>query len=191
VGRPPTEDDLVRRARGGDGDAYGQLVRQHQEMAFRTAFLITADRSDAEDATQEAFVKAHGAIARFRVGQPFRPWLLTIVANEARNRRRSTGRRQDLLRQASAEHGVDDGALLDPTPESALLTSERRRHLIAALDSLDLRDRQVIVCRHVLDLSERESANVLGCRPGTVKSRLSRALARLRSRLEDEAARND
>lgn len=190
MGRPPTENELVRRARGGDGDAYGELVREHQEIAFRTAFLITADKGDAEEATQEAFVKAHDAIGRFRVGQPFRPWLLTIVANEARNHRKSTSRRRNLLRRASVEHRVDDGAPFDPSPESALLTSERRRDLVAALSSLDLRDRQVIVCRHLLDLSERESASVLGCRPGTVKSRLSRALVRLRTELGEEVARD-
>ena len=93
VSRPPTEEELVERARAGDGAAFGTLVRDHQEIAFRTAYLITRNAADAEDAAQSALVKAFSALPRFRRGAPFRPWLLAIVANEARNRRRSAGRR--------------------------------------------------------------------------------------------------
>src|SRR5688500_13209149 len=92
VGRPRTEEELVALARDGDSDAYADLVRSHQQIAFRTAMLITRNAADAEDAAQEAFVKAWRALPRFRAGEPVRPWLLTIVANEARNRRRAAGR---------------------------------------------------------------------------------------------------
>ncbi|MBM3679416.1 MAG: siderophore-interacting protein, partial [Actinobacteria bacterium] len=91
---PPTEEGLVDRARRGDGHAFAELVRPHQELAFRAAYLITRNAADAEEATQEALVKAHRALGRFRRGAPFRPWLLTIVANEARNRARSANRRE-------------------------------------------------------------------------------------------------
>lgn len=181
--RPSTDDDLVRRARDGDADAYGELVRDYQEVAFRTAFLITADAGDAEDATQDAFVKAHAALARFRLGEPFRAWLLTIVGNEARNRRKSSNRRRLLLAQAAFSHAAKGEAATNSSPEGILLSAERRRRLLAALAGLDRQDQEVIACRHLLDLSERESAAALGCRPGTVKSRLSRALARLRAEL--------
>src|ERR671910_1217421 len=93
VGRPLEESELVERARAGDPGAYAALVRGHEEIAFRTAYLICGNAADAEDAAQEAFVKAHRALGRFRAGEPVRPWLLTIVANEARNRRRSAGPR--------------------------------------------------------------------------------------------------
>ncbi|HWN20672.1 MAG TPA: sigma factor, partial [Gaiellaceae bacterium] len=96
MSRPPTEDQLVERARRGDGAAFGTLVRDHQELAFRTAYLITRNAADAEDAAQTALVKAYYALPRFRRGAPLRPWLLAIVANEARNRVRSAARRDAL-----------------------------------------------------------------------------------------------
>ena len=78
--------------RGGDRDAYAELVRRHAPVALRTAALLGAG-GDAEDVVQEAFVKAYGALDRFRDGAPFRPWLLQIVANETRNLHRASGRR--------------------------------------------------------------------------------------------------
>ncbi len=186
MNRPLTEEELVRRARAGDDDAYAQLVREHQEVAFRTAFLITMSAAEAEDAAQDAFVKAHAALGRFRRGKPLRPWLLTIVANEARNRRASAGRRQQLLRRAATEHDAGGREAPSSCPEAAVLSAERHASLLAALDTLSTTDRDVIVCRHLLDLSERETAAVVGCRPGTVKSRLSRALARLRAAVGEE-----
>lgn len=185
MGRPPTERKLLERARGGDAAAYGALVREHQEIAFRTAFLITSNAADAEEAAQDAFLKAYRALARFRDGEPLRPWLLTIVANEARNRRAAAGRRSRLSRSAAlAERHA--ASTRSPPADAAVLSTARRERLLTALDALPERDRAVIVCRHLLELSERESATVLGCRPGTVKSRLSRALARLRADLGEE-----
>jgi len=180
VGRPRDEQALVEEARRGDPDAFASLVRAHQDVAFRTAMLITRNAADAEDAAQEAFVKAHRALHRFRAGEPWRPWLLAIVANEARNRRRSAGRRDGLAARAAAAH--PPGAA-PPGGEAAALSGERRAELLAALGRLGEDDRLVLGCRYLLDLSERETAQALGCRPGTVKSRTSRALERLRAEL--------
>jgi len=186
VSRPPhNEAALVERARRGDSVAYEALVRAHQDIAFRTACLFAGSAADAEEAAQEAFVKAWRALPRFRAGAPFRPWLLAIVGNEARNRRRAAGRRAGLAARAAQERGSGDAA---PSPEAALLSGGERRELLAALMALDERDRAVIACRHLLDLSERETAEVLGCRRGTVKSRLSRALERMRAELERSGA---
>jgi RNA polymerase sigma-70 factor, ECF subfamily len=81
VGRPLEEDELVARAQAGDVEAYEALVQRTQAIAFRTAYLVTGNAADAEEAAQDAFVKAHRALGRFRRGSPFRPWLLRIVAN--------------------------------------------------------------------------------------------------------------
>ncbi len=184
VGRPLEEHELVERARGGDAGAYASLVRGHQEIAFRTAYLITGNAADAEDAAQEGFVKAHRALGRFRPGEPLRPWLLTIVANEARNRRRAAGRRTALTLRAAGEEHHPGGAA--PSPEAALLAGERRAALLAALGRLRDDDRLVIGCRYLLELSEAETAAALGVPQGTVKSRLSRSLARMRAELGDD-----
>jgi RNA polymerase sigma factor (sigma-70 family) len=183
VGRPLDDRELVARAQRGDADAYEEIVHAYQGIALRIAFLIAGNAADAEEAAQDGFVKAHGALWRFRAGAPFKPWLLRIVANEARNRRRSAGRRTALALRAAA---ADDAASGDaaPSPEAALLDAERREELIAALNRLAETDREAIACRYFLDLSEAETAAALGVRRGTVKSRLTRALERLRAELE-------
>ena len=174
------DDDLVARAQQGDTRAYGTLVKEHQTLAFRTAYLLTGSAADAEDAVQDAFVKAYRALGRFRPGAPFRPWLLAIVANEARNRRRSAGRRERLALRA-AEDPLSGGAV--PSPEAALLDKEQREELLAAVNELREDDQLALGCRYFLGLSEEETAEVLGWRRGTVKSRTSRALDRMRERL--------
>ena len=180
--RPLADDELIARAKHGDTDAYGTLVKEHQTIAFRTAYLVRA-RPATPRTPEDAFVKAYRALGRFRAGAPFRPWLLAIVANEARNRRRSAGRRERLALRA-AEDPLSGGAV--PSPEAALLESEQRRELLAAVDDLREDDRLALSCRYFLGLSEEETA-ALGWRRGTVKSRTSRALERLRERMEVEA----
>lgn len=179
MARALTEGELVALAREGDGDAYASLVRAHSDIAFRTAMLITQDAAEAEEAAQDAFVKAWRALGKFRAGEPLRPWLLTIVANEARNRRRSAGRRTALALRAPRPSG-DEGSA-----EAAVLAGETRAALLAALGRLRDDDRLVLGCRYLLELSEAETAAALGVRPGTVKSRTSRALERLREEVTE------
>lgn len=165
------------RAKRGDERAFAELVRAHQEIAFRVAYLISGSAAEAEDAVQDGLVKAWRALGRFRRGAPLRPWLLEIVANEARNRRRSAGRRAALALRAERE-GVSGGAA--PSPEAETVAREDRARLLAALDRLPDDGRLVLACRYLLELSEGETAAALGLRRGTVKSRTARALERLR-----------
>lgn len=155
-------------------------MRLYQDHAFRIAYLITGTTSDAEDAVQEGFVRAYRAMNRFRPGAPFRPWLLTIVANAARTRRSAVNRRPTLELGAADSSAEIDPALL---PELAAIAGEERRELVAAVNRLRPDDRDVIACRYFFELSEAETAAALGCAKGTVKSRLSRALSRLRREL--------
>jgi RNA polymerase sigma factor (sigma-70 family) len=172
------ETTLLSRARAGDLQAFGVLVRRHQRAALRTAFAVGGSESEAEDVTQEAFVKAFRALPRFREGAPLRPWLMRIVANEARNRRRGRGRRQHLTARVAA---------MTPTAgrsaEEVALGAVSADRLRAAVARLNDRDRTVIALRYFAGLSEAETANALDVAPGTVKSRLSRALDRLRAEL--------
>jgi RNA polymerase sigma-70 factor (ECF subfamily) len=184
-GRPLEEADLVDRARRGDVGAYEELVRRYQDLAVRTAYVI-AGGADAHDAAQEAFVKAYHALGRFRAGASFRPWLLRIVANEAINRRRAARRQVNLALRAAESRPGGDAA---PSPEGAALEREQREELVKAMGALRPDDRLVIAYRFWFDLSEQEMAEALGVAPGTVKSRLSRAIGRLRDVLAEEAPR--
>lgn len=181
-GRPLAENDLIERSRNGDVVAFEQLVRAHQGIAIRVAYLIVWDHAEAEDVTQEAFVKAHGALPRFRSGSSFRPWLLKIVRNEALNRVRSSKRRHQLaLREANDP--VSGGAA--PSPEAVVVSRSDQASVLAAIDLLPERFRAVVTHRFLLELSEEETASVLGIPKGTVKSRTSRGLDRLREILEE------
>jgi RNA polymerase sigma-70 factor (ECF subfamily) len=181
-GRPKEDSDLVTRAQRGDAAAYEEIVQRYQQVAFRTAYVITGSAADAEDAAQEGFIKAYRALGRFRAGADPRPWLLQIVANEARNRVRSTGRRAQLELRLVERFRPGDAA---PSPEAAAVASEERKRLLELVKGLSEEDQLVIASRYFLELSGEETAAALGIAEGTVKSRLSRALARLRTRVEE------
>jgi RNA polymerase sigma-70 factor (ECF subfamily) len=176
-----SDEALVDRARRGDAGAYASLVERYQDVAFRVAYLMLGDAAEAEDATQEAFIKAYYALPRFRSGALLRPWLLQIVANQARNQRRA-GSRRDLLalRASASERPSADAA---QSPEAEALVAEQRQALLQAVRDLRDDDRLVVAYRYFFELSESEMAGALGCARGTVKSRLSRALDRLRRAL--------
>ncbi len=172
------DDALVERARLGEAVAYAGLVERYQDVAFRIAFIILGSPQEAEEAAQEAFIKAYYALPRFRRGAAFRPWLLQIAANQAKNQRRAGGRRGNLALRATAEERPLGGAA--PSPEVDALLEERRQTLLTAVNGLRDEDRLVVAYRYFFELSEGEMAGALGCARGTVKSRLSRALGRLR-----------
>ena len=173
------DDALAARARAGDVAAFGELVRRHQQAALRVAAVISGSTDDARDVVQEAMVKAYGALATHRGDGTMRSWLLRVVANEAKNHVRSQVRRRRRddhhagleLRSAT---GADEPAL-DRIDHAALAV---------ALGLLRPDDRAVLGCRFVAGLSEAETAEVLHLPMGTVKSRTSRALGRLRALIE-------
>jgi RNA polymerase sigma factor (sigma-70 family) len=181
-GRPEDDSELFARAQRGDTAAYEEIVRRYQQVAFRTAYMITGSAAEAEDAAQEGLMKAYRALDRFRPGATARPWLLRIVANEARNRVRSTQRRLGLELRLADGFRPGDAA---PSPEAATVAAEDRDRLLRLVNGLGEEDRLVITSRYFLELSGEETAAALGIPEGTVKSRLSRALARLRAKLEE------
>ncbi len=161
----------------------------HQAAAFRVAYVLLGAAADAEDAAQEGFVRAYLSLDRFRAGEPFRPWLLQVVGNEARNRRRARGRREGLAERAiAAVRGSSGGLPSSPPPELEALAGETQAEVRTALATLDDPERLVVTCRYLLGLSEAETAAALGIPAGTVKSRLHRGLQRLRNRLDPAAS---
>lgn len=181
-----TDGELVARARRGEHSAYADLVRRYSAIAHRTAVLI-AGPADAEDAVQEALISAFYALAKFREESPFKPWLLAIVANAARNKRRSSGQQPRLRDRLAVDRAIGPVPAV-PSAESAVLDADRRRSLADAIDRLPDKARLVVTCRYLLELSEAETAQVLGWPVGTVKSRLSRALDGLRQSLTANGA---
>ncbi len=170
-----TDVVLVRRARDGDHEAFGELVRRHQAAALRLAAVVLGSNEEARDVVQEAFVKAYRALGRFRGDAPVRPWLLRIVANEAKNSRRGSSRRS----HREVRHGRL--AVVPPLePDESATLAMDARHMLDALATLGHDDREVLVFRYVVGLTETETAAAISAPVGTVKSRSSRALARLR-----------
>ena len=175
----PTDSDLVARARAGDTAAFGVLVGRYQTAALRLAAVVSGSAVDAADIAQEAFVKAHRSLPRLTDPAMVRPWMLRIVANEAKNHLRGRDRR----RQRDARYGswvVASG----PDPELSAIDSDTARGLSVALGRLGERDRQVLGYRYFAGLSEAETAEAVGVALGTVKSRTARALDRLRLEME-------
>jgi RNA polymerase sigma factor (sigma-70 family) len=171
----PSDTDLVTRARGGDDAAFGALVGRYQTAALRLAAVISGSTDDAADIAQEALVKAHRSLAKLTDPAMVRPWMLRIVANEAKNHLRSRDRRH----QRELRYGSWVVAAM-PDPEDSVLDADDAHELALALARIGERDRQVLAYRYFAGLSEIETARALDVAAGTVKSRTARALARLR-----------
>jgi RNA polymerase sigma-70 factor (ECF subfamily) len=169
------ESTLVRQAANGDAAAWEALMRQHQEAVFRFAYLLLGDPDDAEDVAQESFLRAWKYLKRFDSTRPLKPWLLSITSNLASNRRRSAGRYFAAVMRAFRDE-----------PTSMRIEEKSAQNLEAAelrnaVQKLHPDDQQIIYLRYFLDLSVNETAQVMQVAEGTVKSKLSRALEKLRT----------
>ncbi len=178
------EPELIASARQGEQAGWDGLVQQHQAAVFRLAYLLLGDADDAQDVAQEAFIRAFGALERFDTARPLRPWLLRITANLARNRRRSVGRYVAALQRALRAEPEPAGATSAVYVEHATLQQIDAQQLWQAVRRLSPPDQEVVYLRFFLELPEAEIAAALDVAPGTVKSRLHRALKRLRSVVE-------
>ena len=188
---PSTDRDLVERARGGDSDAFGILVRRHQKRIFRLALHLVRTGAEAEDVTQETFVRAYQALGRFDGrSEPF-TWLYRICVNLSLNLLRSrksqrisspvdttsadTGRIESFLREDRPSHGRD--------PAAASEDRQMAKALLEGIDALTetLRTTLVLVC--IDGLGHDEASKVLGCPEGTVAWRIHEARRKLREHL--------
>jgi RNA polymerase sigma-70 factor (ECF subfamily) len=183
-----SDRELVERAKGGDSDAFGWLVRRHQKRIYRLAVHLTGSASDAEDVTQEAFVRAYRALDRFDGrSEPF-TWIYRIAVNlslnllRARKARGSTSSEDD---PRVASFLVEGRPSLGSDPAAS--TDDRRiaEVLVASLDRLSETLRTTLVLVAVDGLSHDEASAVLGCPPGTVAWRVHEARRKLRAMLEE------
>jgi RNA polymerase sigma factor (sigma-70 family) len=178
-----SDDELVKRARSGDRPAYGELVRRHQGAALRLAAGVCGSTEEARDIVQEALVKGYRSLDRYRGEAPVRSWLLRIVANDAKNAIRARvrrlgreGRYDSLTRVPTTAAGAD-------VVGDHVAAQDETARMLQLLTLLDHRDREILACRFVAGLSERDTAATLGIPLGTVKSRAARALERARELL--------
>jgi RNA polymerase sigma-70 factor, ECF subfamily len=168
--------ELVAKARHADEAAWSAIVRTYQEPVFRMAYLILGDRHEAEDAAQETLIRAYRSLHQFDPERPLKPWLLSIAANTAKNRRRAGWRYIKALRRLFR---LEQAVAAYTSEASASATDSL--HLWEAVQSLPQNDQQIIYLRYFMELSVAETASALDIPPGTVKSRLHRALERLKA----------
>jgi RNA polymerase sigma factor (sigma-70 family) len=173
--------ELVARARRGDGVAFGALVEGDLPAMVRLAAVVSGNSGDAEDIVQEALTKVLQSLRRFDETRPFRPWFATIVANQARNWKRSRGRRLRLVERIAVQANLPVRSV-----DELVIEADEGSRVVAALQELEPLDREMLALRFLAGLTEKESAEALGIAPGTVKSRTSRALGRMRTQLETQ-----
>ena len=173
------DETLVRRAADGDSAAFGELLARHRTSALRVATVVLGSPAGADDVVQDADLRAWRARATIDPQRPFRSWYLRVVANAARNDRRSRGRRAALEIRETSRTATE--SVVDPAERA--VTAEERQRVLAAINRLAAGDRLLIALRHFEQLGEQEMAEVLGCPGGTVKSRMARAMSRLRDQL--------
>ena len=176
------EDDRPRRARDGDLSAFNELVVDYQSLVYNVCYRMLGQAQAAEDAAQEAFVSAWRNIGSLRgsSAEGFRPWLLRIAANLCRDELRRRVRRPASSLDTALEAGVPEPPDSDPLPEEAVLSSELRAGLEAALARLPEEQRIAIVLCDVEGLDYAEIAGVMKTSLGTVKSRIARGRLRMR-----------
>jgi RNA polymerase sigma-70 factor (ECF subfamily) len=177
----PLESELIQQAAQGDHEAYELLMRRYEEPVFRLAYLILGDPDDAQDVAQDTFIRAYRHLPRFDAGRPLRPWLLQITRNLARNRQRSFNRYLAALSRA-----LITSPQTESSAESEHIQQGETRALWQAIRQLDRQDQEIIYLRYFLNCSVDETASTLDIQPGTVKSRLSRALQRLRGVVQED-----
>lgn len=174
--------ELVERARAGDNNAFNQLVEEHREAVFRLAYLMLRHAEDAEDITQETFLRAYRHLEKFDNQRDFRPWILSIAANLCRNQKRGLGRYWNAIWRFAGEQIGEQRSV-----EGDVIQQHDVQCLLDAVSDLKHHEQEIIYLRYFLDLDVKSAAEVLDVQPGTVKSRLHRAL----KQLELEMKRNE
>ncbi len=178
---------LVAAAKGGDASAFEELVNRHERKIFRLTMNITRNREDAEDAMQDAFMKAYSHLDKFHEDSRFYTWLVRIAANEALMRLRKRRPNQVSLDEPIE---TDDDFIPQqiedwgPSPEQRFAQTEMRDILRGVIEELTPDFRIVFVLRDVEGLSTEETAEAVGISEAAVKSRLLRARLKLRQKLD-------
>ena len=186
------DSELVRRFQQGDTSAFDILVKRHANRAYQIAYGVLGNRQDAEEVAQDVFVRIYRALPKFRGEAEFTTWLYRIALNLARNKYRwnkCRGIPKNVSIDAPIDAGEEDGTTFDlpdeeKPPDERLATKEFEQDIMREIQNLPPIYREVLVLRNVHELSYEEIARILGCKLGTIKSRIARAREELRRRLE-------
>ncbi len=185
----PEDQRLVKRAQGGDLEAYDELIRRYQERIYATIYHMTANHEDANDLAQETFIKAHQALSSFKGDSSFFTWVYRIAVNKTINflkqRKNKTHMSLNDL-DFNAEHDPDLVALVsDKTPRRDVNLIELQEKLNGAMQKLSEIHRLVVTLHDVQGLSHEDISKIMGCNTGTVRSRLFYARQQLQAYLSD------
>ncbi len=178
-----TEIDLIKKAAKGDPSAFEELMLQHQTQVYNLCYRMTGNAEDAEDMTQETFLKAWKYLEGFHMDSAFSTWLYRLASNSCLDLLRSKKRKPTISLVQEDEDGEE--MVFDPVdpsdqPDELLLKKEERQILQQALASLEDQQRAILTLRVVNDMSYEEISRILQIKEGTVKSRLARAREHLR-----------
>jgi len=176
-----TEADLVRRCRSGDSQAFRTIVEIYGRTLFGIAYLMTHDRTLAEDAVQAALVRAWQCLPSLRVESNLKVWLIRIVINEVKQQYRKKKLPEVPLDQVPEPVAGDP-----PEIETRILREEEHRQLRQAIEMLPAEQKEAVMLRYFGELTVPEVASVMKCREGTIKSRLNRALGRIKEILDTD-----
>ena len=191
--------DLVRRFNGGDDSAFGEIMSRHKTRIFAAAMALLRNHADAEEITQDTFVRAHRGFSRFRGDSSVATWLHRIAVNLARNRYwYFFRRRRHATLSLDATLGEDGDSTFsdllsaaDPDPAQESSRNEFTSAVESCMAKLEPSHRRILSMRSILDKSYEEIAAELRINVGTVKSRIARARERLRSKLAEECPEFD
>lgn len=176
------ENDLVTRARSGDTEAFGRLVKRHSEMLFQVAYRLTGNEANAEDVVQEAFIRAYRKIDRFDGRSAFGTWLYRITVNcsmDAMRKKQRSKESTDL--EPVLEQRQPSTA--DPGPQRLAMSREISHQVAAVLDGLSTMERTAFLLKHYEGRSLKEIAEIMDLRVNAVKHAIFRAVKKLRSEL--------
>lgn len=186
----PKDQDLIRRALEGDMQAFEKIVERHQHAVFRIVYRLLKDIQEAEDVTQDTFLRCYQQLHRYDLSRPFTPWLYRIATNLALSRLRRKSRHRLIpwgLAPRNPESKSDEPNILKACPEEELLNKEARQEVLHALKSLKPVDQTVIILRYFEELSYEEIALILRTRRNNIEVRLSRARRQLRQLIKKAA----
>lgn len=187
-----SDREIIRRFNAGETSVFAELVRRHSGRAYQIAYGVLGSREDAEEVSQDVFVRIYRSLSRFRGESEFTTWLYRIAMNLARNKYRwnkSRGAKRSLSLEESRENESQGGLGIqlpsnDPSPDREVGLAEFRKNVMAEMDKLPPLYREALVLRNVEEMSYEDIAAVLDCKLGTIKSRIARAREELRKRLE-------